>query len=150
MKPRTSSRLAILVSGACGWGVFASFCLFTTTPGGRELLVAIGVPWFYLIAGVCLVWCFVMSICCWLRHDWFWIVGLVLLFGVPAFLPQDELFWFWSIPLCLLFPKLFKISDFGSPYPVDWRSWVIGWVFYLAVAAALCLICRRRIAREKR
>ena len=87
MKSTRSLRIGTLVTAVCGWGIFGSLFLFASHPSWR-VLTTIGVPVFFLTAGVCLLSSLVMSVVSLFRRDWFGIVGLLLLLlpGVPAFL----------------------------------------------------------------
>ena len=69
----------MLVSAACGWGIFGSLFLFASHPSGRDLLKAIGVPLFFLTSGICLLVSLILSVVGLLRRDWFGVVGLLLI-----------------------------------------------------------------------
>ena len=88
VKSTTLLRVAMLGSVACGWGVFVSLFFFASHPSGRAFLQTLGVPVFFLVAGVCLLSSLVLSVVSLFRRDWFGVVGLLLLFlpGVPVIL----------------------------------------------------------------
>ena len=81
----------------------------------------------------------------------FLIASVLFKFGLDKsyLAPVMVVLWFWLIPSAIVFPSLFTFSDFGTPSPVDWRSWVAAFMLYSVVAVGLWLLRGGRIKREK-